>query len=816
MKVPMRWLNDLVETGLSPEELANRLTLAGLEAERIERTGDAWDKVYVGEVMSVKQHPDADRLVLADVAAGAHRLTVVTGAPNIAAGQKVALALAGARLIDGYSEELKYKTLKPGTIRGVRSEGMVCSEKELGLSNEHEGILVLDPAAPAGMPLSEWLGDTVIEFEITPNLVHAFSVRGIAREAGAITHESVKALNTVDLAELASERDDLIRIDAPDLCRRYVGVVIDGVKVAPSPDWLAQRLTAAGVRPISNIVDVTNYVMLEVGQPLHAFDLNDVRGGRIIVRRAHEGERMETLDHVERTFNNEALLITDGEGPVGVAGVMGGVNSEISDATTALLLEAANFDMLSVRHTARALKLRTEASARFERGLDPNLAGEAAARATRLILDLCPGATVRGWQDVYPKPVQPRTLAMPLAKIERVLGMAVAPEIVLDVLARLEFAPELDGAHETLTVQVPTWRPDVTIAEDIVEEVARMVGYDKLPETLITGATPVAERDPVHGFERRARTILVGAGMFEARSYVTEAVETLTLFGSCERVGFAHPIPLERLVKLVNPIQAERDRLRPTLIPALVAAAAENLKHERSLRLFEIAHVYLGTEPDHLPDEPSTLGLLLAGDREPFSRFHPRSGAADQLDYFDAKGVIDELLQRLGVTGTSWAKAMHPALHPGRTAAISIGDASVGVLGELRPALAEHAGIEDARVVVAELDLRALLEHAATTSTQVPVYRYLPVEQDFAIVVDADRPAAEVEAALLAGAGPLVTGAALFDGFTGEQIGAGNKSLAYRLTFTAPDRALTDAELEKVRKKIEKTLAKQVSGSLRA
>src|SRR5690606_35673298 len=335
--------------------------------------GSGWDKVYVGEVMDVKPHPDADRLVLADVDAGEdRRLTVVTGAPNIAKGQKVALALAGARLIDGYSEELKYKTLKPGKIRGIQSEGMVCSEKELGISDEHEGILILEDDAPKGAPLKDYLGDTVIEFEITPNLVHAFSILGIARETAAIIDKPVREPELADLSGVNTDTN-LVQIDAPDLCARYCCVIVDNVKVGPSPGWLAQRLSNAGVRPVNNLVDITNFVMLEMGQPLQAFDLKNVAGERIIVRRARDGETIETLDHRVRQLTTDDLLITDAEKPVAVAGVMGGVNSEVTDDTTSILLEAANFDMVSVRHTARRLKLRTDASARFERGIDPEL-----------------------------------------------------------------------------------------------------------------------------------------------------------------------------------------------------------------------------------------------------------------------------------------------------------------------------------------------------------------------------------------------------------------------------------------------------------
>ena len=816
MNVPFSWLSDYVDTGLTPRELAQRLTMAGLEAEQLTQIGAEWDKVFVGEVMSVSQHPDADRLVLADVAAGEHRLTVVTGAPNIAAGQKVALALAGARLIDGYSEELKYKTLKPGSIRGIRSEGMVCSEKELGLSDEHEGILVLESDAPAGAPLADCLGDTVIEFEITPNLVHAFSIVGIAREASAVADVPVTMPALFDL-DAAPQRDDLVTIEAPDLCRRYHAVIIDNVTVQPSPTWLARRLQAAGVRPVNNLVDVTNYVMLEVGQPLHAFDLTYLEGEKIVVRQAQPGEEFETLDHRERTLVGGELLICDAVKPVGLAGVMGGVNSEIVDSTTSLLLEAANFDMLSIRRTARTHKLATDASARFGRGLDAELCAVANARATELILQLCPAATVRAVQDLYPEPIPVRTLEFEAGYISQLLGMEIPLETSLAVLDRLAFSPQYNLETGLLSVTIPSWRSDVTVREDIVEEVARIVGYDNLPATLISGASPLIERDPTYLAEKTVRELLIGAGCFEARSYVTLSMADIERWHLDGGPGLAHTLKDSPLVRLRNAIPAEDDVMRPSLLPRLVSTAASNLKHESGVRLFEIGQVYLGTDPNLLPNEPSTVAIVLAGRRHPFDRFHPRAEASDQLDYFDAKGMVEDLLATFHLQDAIWTPYEFPALHPGRSASISVQDERIGIVAEVHPQLAAELGIEGVRVVVAELNLARMLEiRAGRTTDPVRVARFLPVEQDFAVIVKRSTPAAEVEHTLRQNAGPLLTSLTLFDVFEGPQIGDDNRSLAYRLTFTAPDRALTVAELTKVRKRIERGITTQLQGSLRA
>lgn len=813
MKVPLRWLSEFIDTSLSPQELAHRLTMAGLEAEKISTIGDGWQNIFVGHVEAVERHPDANRLVLATVAAGDHRLTVVTGAPNIATGQIVPLALAGARLIDGHAEGVVYKTLKPGMIRGIRSEGMVCSEKELGLSDEHEGIMVLEDHAPVGAPLADWLGDTVIEFEITPNLVHDFSVLGIAREVSALTGRPVRLPALYDLDQAPRAEDDFVTIADPDLCARYVAVVIENVANGPSPAWMQRRLLAAGVRSINLPVDVTNYVMLEFGQPQHAFDADTLAGDRIVVRRARDDEQLETLDHQQRTLTRDMLVIADAESATGVAGVIGGFASEISDRTSRIVLESANFNMKSIRATARTLKVRTDASTRFERGLDPNLAWLAAARATQLLLELSPGAVVSAVADVYPEHLERRDLTMPYSEIERLLGIGYPPEQVLDVLSRLGFAPELTGEHGAqLKVNIPTWRSDVSQAADIVEEVARIIGYDSLPERLPIGQTTPVARDPMFQLQRSIRDVLVGSGFWEAITYVTVSDDDLGRLGSSEdRAAGVYQVSLDGLVRLRNPLQADRDIMRPTLLPSLLITASENLKHQRSVRLFELARAYLPSDAV-LPREGNLLAVVAAGDRAAPDRFRT---SAEELDFFDGKGAIDEVLDRIGVSQRTYEPVDVPYLHPGRAARITIDGQPIGIIGELRPDRTAAFGIEDTRLTLAELDLDAILPLSRTVVAGVRAPRFLPAEQDFAVVVASDVPAGEVEQALRAGAGPLASGFTLFDLYQGPQVGEGNKSLAYRIVFTAPDRALTDAELGKVREKIARELKRRVGGELR-
>ena len=819
MRTPVRWLREYIDTSLSTVEIARRLTLAGLEAESIIRVGEDWDTIFVGLVERIERHPNADRLVLATVSAGEHRLTVVTGAPNIREGQRVALALLGTRLIDGHSAEPKVITLKANTIRGVRSEGMVCSEKELGLSDEHEGIMVLPDDAPIGVPLKEYLGDDVIEFEITPNLVHAFSIYGIARELAAIVNTPLGQPQLADLDDVPRSAR-LVEIADVELCSRYVGVVIENVRVAPSPEWLQARLRLAGLRPINTIVDLTNYVMVELGQPMHAFDAGCLAGGRVVVRLPLPGERLTTLDHVERELGPDMLVIADAERAVGLAGVMGGEQSEVSDATTTVLLEAASFDSRSVRRTARALKLPSEASARFQRGVDPNLAFSAARRFVALLRELAPNARVRELADVYPRPRERRELLFPYGEVRRLLGMEIPLATGVDILARLDFEPRVveDGAAPVVAVSVPTYRADVSLAADLVEEVARVNGYDALPETLPLGrATPVT-RDPARLVDRVAQDALVDASLQQVITYsmIGEA-DLLALTPSREAIPNllgGYPKPEADYVRAVNPLRADWELMRPTLIPSLLKTVAENRKHADRVAIFETARVYQPLGLNELPDERRAVAIALCGAREPASWWHAPS-AADTLDFYDVKGVIEILLERLGrAQGAEFLSVEHPSLHPGRAAAVTLGGVQIGVLGELHPRVAGNFGVED-RVAVAEIDLEPFAATLLESWEAQPVSRFQPTRQDFAVVVDEATSAEDVRQAIIAGARPLANEALLFDIYRGSGVPEGKKSLAFAVTFSARDRQLAEHEIGRLRARVEKELAKRVQGTLR-
>ena len=559
MKIPLSWLKDFVNLTLSPAALAERLTLAGMEVESINQIGELWDrdKVYVGQILDVKRHPEADRLTLVRVEYGGETpLRVVTGAPNLypyidqdfsgGKGPKVAFALAGARLVDGHSEERRIVKLKPNKIRGIMSEGMVCSEKELDLSEEHEGNLILPDDAPVGTPLVDYLGDAILAFDIKGAFGHLQSVAGIGREAAALTGQPMRrdALTILDRqpVEIVPDADFVgIVIDAPDLCPRYSAALIEGLKIGPSPFWMQQRLRRAGMRPISNVVDVTNYVMLELGQPLHAFDYDLLRqragGGRlekptIIMRRAHPGEHLTTLDGVDRALDPDMLMITDTAGTIAVGGVMGGANTEVNDGTTSVLLEAANFNFLSIRRTSGLLKLSSEAGGRFGKRVDPELTVKALARACELLAEVAGGTARPIYGDVYPGKPQPRSIDLDPAYVNRILGAEIPVEEMVRILEALEFQVDKEtrkrGNEENLLpvtvspcllVTVPSHRQDVNIPADLAEEIGRIYGYDRLTPTLLEDELPPQRRNVALEGEEKVRDILAGAGLEEVITY---------------------------------------------------------------------------------------------------------------------------------------------------------------------------------------------------------------------------------------------------------------------------------------------------------
>jgi phenylalanyl-tRNA synthetase beta chain len=803
MRVPLRWLRSYCDPGLPPEEIAARLSLGGLEVGRIERTGVGDTSAFVvGKVLAAERHPDADRLFVCQVddASGAPR-TIVCGAPNVAAGQTVAVARPGAAMTDG-------STLGEATLRGVRSSGMILAEDEVAIGADHAGIMVLPDDLPPGAPLVEHLpiADEVLDIEVNPNRPDAMAVYGVARDLHALTAAPLAEDPSLADAEPSGAEASGVSVEIahPEVCLRFTARVFEDVTIGESPLWLKQRLMAAGQRPISNVVDITNYVMLTIGQPLHAFDLDEVRGGRIVVRRAREGERMVTLDDVEREFDSQMALVCDAEGPSGIAGVMGGQISEVSDKTTRVLMEAATWVGPNILRTSTRLGLRTEASARFEKQLHPEAAMAGQRLAARLMVELCGARMAPGTIDAYP--VQKGLRVGPLRhdRMERILGERIEPDQVRAILERLGFELLPDTGWV-----VPWWRDaDVQREADLIEEVARVHGLDKLPTTLPARRRAVGRLTPEQRLRRRLEDALRDRGLAEVVAYSftrPAAIEDL-------RLG---DVPL---LRLDNPLSEDQSVMRPLLLPGLLDSLAHNAARDRpDVALFESAHVYQasqaldGAEPPRgamAALERHHLGAVLTV-ADPGGWRRERRPA----DYYAARALVDAVTAAAGV---EWwpEEGARPFLHPGRSASVLAADERrLGWLGELHPLVARRWQL--GAVAAFELDLDAVAELAGEPSPYREVTSFPAVLQDIAVVVAEEVTAAEVQEAVRAGGGELLVRSEVFDLYRGEQAGEGNKSLALRLEFRAPDRTLTDQEVAERRAAIERELA-GIGGRLRA
>jgi phenylalanyl-tRNA synthetase beta chain len=800
MRVPLSWLQEFVELAVPLDDLTHRLIMAGIEVAQVEHIGDTWqrDKVFVGEVVDVRPHPNAERLVLATVDYGhGTPQTVVTGAPNLRPGergQKVAFAVEGAELLDGHSDTPQTQTLTRTSIRGVESAGMVCSEKELGLSDDHSGVIILEPTAPVGRPLQDVLGDTVLDIELTPNLAYANSVVGLAREVAALTGQPLRPWRPADARVAATHQatTSYVTVASADvhLCARYSASLIENVTIRPSPAWMQRRLLLAGMRPINNIVDITNYCMLELGQPLHAFDYDTLQLQRgIVVRPARPGERLQTLDGVDRALTPEMLLITDDSGPIAIAGVMGGVTTEVSTQTRRILLESANFYSISIRRTFQALRLASEAAQRFGRGLDAALTLPALVRASRLMEDLGGGTMHAEIADTYPQPLPPRRLTLRTAEVQRSLGMDFPLDTMERILSALEFTCTVhpETADPRLEVEVPSHRLDVSIPADLIEDIARIHGYEAIPLTLIRDVIPPQRSQPLLEGIEQTRNILVGCGLTEIISY------GLTSLDSVQRAQVdGPPVDAASYIRVANPISQEREFLRQSLLPSMLETLRTNSRYRQRMALFELGRVYLPQPGEDLPLEQRRLALALTGPVLPAS-WHD-GGAPAQFGFAHLKGVIETLLQRLHVPGGRFHATTHTALHPTRAAAVTCAAIDLGFLGEVHPQVCEQFDLADRVVVLAELNLEQLLTQRQPRRYQ-PISRFPAALQDMALVVDADLPAQTVAETLRAAGGALLRQVELFDLYQGEQIPAGKKSLAYAMTFQADDRSLTEEEV---------------------
>ncbi len=797
MKTPISWLREYVPMSQPAKEIAEKLTMSGTEVGGIERTGGTWGGIAVGRITEIRPHPNADRLQLVTVDYGSGSSTVVCGAFNIRVGDLVPFAQVGAELVDGHSG--KPTRLKPAKIRGVTSEGMACSERELGLSDNHEGVLVLPPDAPPGAPLSEYLGDSILDLEITPNRPDCLSVIGIAREIAALTSQTVK-LPVLDYQEYEPSVEELVSVEIAnaELCRRYCASLIQDVKIGPSPQWMQQRLSSCGMRPINNIVDTTNYVMLEFGQPLHAFDFRQIGGGKIIVRRAAAGEKLTSLDGVERVLTPDMLVIADSLIPVAIAGVMGGADSEVIDITTSVLLESANFNPTSIRRTSSNLKLRSEASMRFERGISPELTVPALRRATQLIVELAGGRAARGYVDVYPGKKEMEPILFDLSWVQRLLGVDLAKELIVKTLVSLGFECHSQDGDRHLEVVPPYWRVDVSGAADLAEELARIVGYDRIPTTMLSTPLPRQLADPPLELREKLRDLTVRCGFQEVITYSLTSRDRLGAIGKPEE-----------LVRVANPLSSDQEYLRTSLLPGLLALVAANQKHEEGgLRFFEIGKIFSSRERD-LPSEEEMLAAVLSGPRTELSW----RGNKELLDFFDAKGVVEAILGSIGVVA-DFQPASVRSLHPGRVANIMVNGVVVGLLGEVHPAVAEKFDLLPLPVAVFELAISKLLPLVSQQARYQPISRFPKSVRDLALIVDSDVPAYKISDII--SSFPLVSRLTLFDIYSGKQVPAGKKSLAYRIAYQSTTHTLTDEELDSVEKAILSRLSDELGAILRS
>jgi len=804
MKVSLTWLRDYVDIKLAPKELAERLTMSGLEVKGVQAIGGTWDNVVIGKVMAVNPHPNADRLKLATVDLGTGQVTVVCGAPNIGIGQRVPFAHIGARLIDPHTEEAIQ--LKPAKIRGVVSEGMVCSEKELGISDSHEGILVLSPEAPIGAPLGDYLGDVNFDFDVTPNRPDCLSVIGVAREIAALTGEPIR-LPQIHYEELEDSIDSFASVDIaePDLCPRYCASLITGIKIAPSPSWLQQRLNSCGMRPINNVVDVTNYVMLEYGQPLHAFDYHKLKGKQIIVRRAGNSEAITTLDGSGRTLNPDILVIADKEEAVAVAGIMGGLDSEVTDKTDTILLESANFNQAAIRRGCSHLQFQSEASIRFDKGLNSNLPLLPLKRATQLLLELAGGRAAKGIIDVYPGKSEPRPILLTAREVERLSGSTVNIDEILEVLKALGFECQEGNSGSQILVSVPYWRSDVKCSADLVEEVVRISGYEKIPITRLGSPLPQQESKlspsaRQSNLKERLRNILTGFGFQEILTYSLVSLEKLQKLSPKLELRI---LPL----KVANPMTREQEYLRTSLRSGLLSTLSHSQKFEQGgVRVFEIGKVFLPRGKD-LPEEKEMLCAVLSGPRTELSWQTDK----ESLDFFDVKGVVESLLNQLGLKA-SFEHGDDEGLHPGRGANIIVEDDKVGIVGDVHPGVAEAFELSNV-ICLIEIDLEKLLARITQTKEYQPIPRFPSVTRDIALVVDEQMSYRTVEN-IIQGF-PLVTEVTLFDLYRGKQVSEGRKSFAIRIVYQSPKHTLTDEEVDRTHEQMLGKLNQELGATLR-
>lgn len=808
MLVPIQWLKEYTNVDVNVNEFCDRMIMSGSNLEGVEFFGQNIENVVIGKILSIDKHPDADKLVITKIDTGEEEaIQIVTGAANISVGDYVPVALHGSKIpgpLHGQPKKPEGVSIKKGKLRGIESFGMLCSAGELGFEDKvvpvahKDGIWILEKEYPLGMSIVEALNlkEAVVDFEITPNRPDCLSMIGMAREVAATfgTNLEYPKTNCEEKAERNSKDSIAIEIKRNDLCKRYVGRVVTDIKIEQSPWWLQQRLIYAGMRPINNIVDITNYVMLEYGQPMHAFDIRNIKGNKICVDTAEDGELFTTLDGVERKLTKDMLLIKDAERGVAIAGVMGGLNSEIAEDTTTILIEGANFNADNIRSTSKKLALRTEASSRFEKGIDANLAEEACNRVCCLIELLGAGTVLKGAVDEYPEKIEAKPVQVRVDRVNRVLGIDLSAKEMDDIFHSLE----MKTAHieNIIVVTPPTIRLDLESEIDFVEEVGRMYGYDRMPVTLPRGNSEAgkSERQRLRDLSKET---MVGMGVNEIQTYSFVSPKGL------DYIKMAPDAEGRKLIKLLNPLGEDTSVMRTTLIPNMMETLARNYsRNNAEVGAFEIGTTFINNhhEEDPLPEEKETMCIGLYG---------------SDKDFFTLKGMVTEFLNKLGIDQCDYvAKENIETFHPGRCASIVYDGTQMGILGEIHPDVLEKYGI-GARVICCELNFEFIIEKANTEKLYHSLPKYPAMTRDLALTVNEENCVGDMESIIKANGGKLLEQVALFDVYRGKQLLQGTKSVAFTLTYRAKDRTLTEEEVTKVNDKILVALKEECHAVLR-
>ena len=789
MKISLNWLKQWVDVLDSPESIADHMTMVGLEAASVEPFGVGYDDIVIGRILKIEQHPNAEKLSLCDVTIGGEEtLSIICGAKNIFEGAVVPVALIGSSLPNGMK-------IKRSKIRGVASEGMICSEEELGFEVHSTGIMLLPEDLPLGKPFFEVTGlsDTLIDFEITPNRGDCLSILGIAREVSAIYDLPLKPkeISVSETGEDVSGAIDIVIENKVD-CPRYCVRLVRNVKIGPSPLWLREKLVKLGFRSISNVVDITNYVLLELGQPLHAFDYDTLHGKKIIVRSASEGEKFVTLDEKERILKAQDLLICDAEGPVAIAGVMGGLNSEVTDKTRNILIESAYFRPGAIRQTAKRLGLPTEASYRFEREIDPDGVIRAADLAASMMVELASGEIAPGIVDADFREKKEEIIELPMERVRAILGLEISNKEIADILRRLSMGVD-EKRKDVFKITVPSFRRDVTRVIDLVEEVGRIAGFDRIPITLPSREMDTKGADEFHMLEEHARQLLIQKGYFETINYSFISPTWL------DNLNISQDDPLRRIVRLQNPISDDMSVLRTFLIPSLINTARKNFNYKiQDIKIFELRKVFFASETRELPDEHLHLAGLVMG-RNPYTfgfERHP-------FDFLDVKGDLEGLCEALRIENVRFSvpKNPWPFLHPGISAEILVNGDSIGFVGKLNPNVSDVFKIDE-NVYCFELDFMSLIRGRRNKTQAQEISKFPPVTRDLALVVDSEMPVGEIIERIYLFQNKYLKQVELFDIYSGKEIPEGKKSVAFRMTYQALQKTLKDKEVDKIHRQL--------------